>query len=32
MLQAIELKYYGPTNHRGSRIKATAISPFGGQP
>jgi len=24
MLQAIELKYYGPTNHRGSRIKATA--------
>lgn len=24
MRQAIETKYLGPTNHRGSRIKATA--------
>tara|TARA_B100000579_G_C22518705_1_gene705122 strand:+ start:101 stop:394 length:294 start_codon:yes stop_codon:yes gene_type:complete len=24
MFQAIETKYYGPTNHRGSRIRATA--------
>ena len=24
MFQAIETKYYGPTNHRGSRIKAAA--------
>ena len=24
MFQAIETKYYGPTNHRGSRIRAAA--------
>jgi hypothetical protein len=26
MIQAIETKYFGPTNSRGSRIKATSAS------
>ena len=26
MYQAIEVKYLGPTNHRGSRYKATAAA------
>lgn len=29
-MRAITTKYYGPTNHRGSKIKATAFNKAGG--